>query len=77
MSIQWLGLFSLLVGPSACWALYHLHKDRHQPEPPLYLLLSYALGIGGGYLASQGYLLVDQLGWRHDAYWLAESGHQA
>ena len=28
------------------WAGYHIHKDRHLPEPPGHLLLALLLGVG-------------------------------
>ena len=66
-------LLLALIAPALFWAVYHYHKDRHQPEPPMNLLLIYALGVGAGYLGLHVYAALDLVGLRYDAYLLAET----
>lgn len=66
-----LPLVAMIAGPVLFWAAYHWYKDRHRPEPPGYLLLSFGLGIVGGYLAAHGYRLLEGLGLHYDPYTLA------
>ncbi len=62
-----LTLVTILI-PALFWACYHYWKDRHQPEPILYLLLTLLLGIGSGYMGQLAYETLDLLGLRQDAY---------
>lgn len=64
-------LMALIVGPALFWGAYHWYKDRHRPEPPGYLLLSFGLGVAGGMLSGQLYLLLDSLGLHYNPYTLA------
>jgi RsiW-degrading membrane proteinase PrsW (M82 family) len=57
--------------PVIFWAAYHYHKDRHLPEPPLNLLLCFALGIIAAYLSRLMYIGLEPLGLRYDALALA------
>lgn len=69
--MHWAPLTAMIAGPALFWGAYHLYKDRHRPEPAGFLLLSYGLGVAGGWLAGQGYFLLDGLGLRYDPYALA------
>ncbi len=53
------------------WAAYHYHKDRHLPEPPLNLLLCFALGLLAAGLSRLMYVGLDSLSLRYDAVALA------
>lgn len=57
--------------PVVFWAAYHLHADRHLPEPPGHLLLAFLLGVGSFYLGLFGYWLLGLVGLRYDAFVLA------
>jgi RsiW-degrading membrane proteinase PrsW (M82 family) len=57
--------------PVAFWAAYHLHVDRHLPEPPGQLLLAFALGVGSFWLGLLGYQALGLVGLRYDAFALA------
>jgi RsiW-degrading membrane proteinase PrsW (M82 family) len=57
--------------PVVFWAAYHLHADRHLPEPPGHLLLAFLLGVGSFYLGLFGYWLLGLVGLRYDAFMLA------
>lgn len=57
--------------PVVFWAAYHLHADRHLPEPPGHLLLAFLLGVGSFYLGLLGYGLLGLVGLRYDAFLLA------
>ncbi len=57
--------------PVVFWAIYHYHKDRHLPEPPLLLLVTFLLGIGASWLSRGMYLSLDAVGLRFDAVALA------
>ncbi|HMB60590.1 MAG TPA: PrsW family intramembrane metalloprotease [Xanthomonadales bacterium] len=59
--------------PVMFWAAYHRHADRHLPEPASHLLLAFCLGIGSFYVGLYGYIALDLVGLRFDAYELAES----
>ena len=60
-----------VVVPVIFWAAYHLHKDRHLPEPPGNLLLCFALGIAASFLSRGMYMSLDWFGLRFDALELA------
>lgn len=63
----------LLIAPALFWAAYHYYHDRHQPEPFHYLLLTYVLGIGAGYLSTLGYQGLAHLGLDYNVFDLAEN----
>jgi RsiW-degrading membrane proteinase PrsW (M82 family) len=80
LSVYWqevLGIGAMIIGPALFWGAYHLYKDRHAPEPPALLLLSFALGIGAGYLGRFGYELLGDFGLRRDPYLLADQNLSA
>lgn len=56
-----------IVVPVIFWAAYHYHKDRHLPEPPLNLLLCFALGIMAAGLSRLMYIGLEPFGLRFDA----------
>jgi RsiW-degrading membrane proteinase PrsW (M82 family) len=66
-------LLLALLTPTLFWAVYHYHKDRHQPEPLVNLLMLYGLGIGAGYIGLHAYAALELVGLRYDAYHLAET----
>lgn len=40
------GLLTLpIILPVVFWSIYHYHKDRHLPEPPVNLLLCFGFGL--------------------------------
>jgi RsiW-degrading membrane proteinase PrsW (M82 family) len=57
--------------PVAFWAAYHLHMDRHLPEPPGHLLLAFGLGVGSFWVGLLGYRALGLVGLRYDAFALA------
>lgn len=57
--------------PVVFWAAYHLHVDRHLPEPTGHLLLAFALGVGSFWLGLLGYWALGLVGLRYDAFALA------
>ncbi|MEE4294403.1 MAG: PrsW family intramembrane metalloprotease [Xanthomonadales bacterium] len=57
--------------PVVFWSAYHLHVDRHLPEPPANLALAFVLGIGSFFLGALAYRLLGFLGLRYDAFALA------
>lgn len=63
-------LLPILV-PALFWAGYHYHKDRHLPEPPGHLLLSFVLGGVAALLAKGIYVSLGFVGLRFDAFELA------
>ena len=58
--------------PAVFWAAYHIHVDRHLPEPPGHLLLAFALGVGSFFLGMLMYRALGILGLRFDAFELAQ-----
>jgi RsiW-degrading membrane proteinase PrsW (M82 family) len=62
-----------IILPVAFWSAYHLHKDRHLPEPTANLVLCFGLGLLSFYLGKSMYLGLDLIGWRLDAFSLAET----
>lgn len=58
--------------PVVFWAAYHYYKDRCLPEPIPHLLLAFALGLGSFYLGMLMYEALGLLGWRRDAFLLAD-----
>lgn len=70
-SMDYLILLLPVILPAAFWAGYHLHVDRHLPEPPGQLLLAFALGVGAFFLGMLMYRLLGVLGLRFDAFELA------
>jgi RsiW-degrading membrane proteinase PrsW (M82 family) len=61
-----------IILPILFWAGYHYHKDRHLPEPAGHLLLAFILGVGSFYLGLLMYEGLGVLGFRYDAFLLAE-----
>lgn len=67
------GLLTLpVLLPVLFWAGYHYHKDRHLPEPPVNLLLCFAMGIGVSWVSASLYELLGAFGLRYDAFALAD-----
>lgn len=68
---------SLMILPVAVpvlfWAAYHVHKDRHLPEPPGKLLLSFVLGGAAATVAKGMYVGLGYVGLRYDAVALADT----
>lgn len=62
-----------IVAPVLFWSAYHYHKDRHLPEPPLFLLIALLLGVAAFYLGLGMYTALGLFNVRFDAYLLAES----
>jgi len=62
-----------VVLPVIFWGAYHLYKDRHLPEPFSNLVICFVLGLASFYLGKGMYQGLDLLGWRFDAYALAET----
>ena len=58
--------------PVVFWAAYHMHADRHLPEPATHLLLAFALGVGSFFLGMLLYRGLGYLGLRFDAFDLAQ-----
>lgn len=65
-------LYALLL-PLIFWATYHYYHDRHRPEPVLNLLATLGLGVLASLIAGMGYAALGLVGWRFDAYLLAET----
>ena len=59
--------------PVFFWAVYHYHKDRHLPEPPGHLLLTFVLGVLAAAVSQALYMALDPLALRFDAGALSES----
>jgi len=62
-----------IVLPVVFWAAYHLHADRHLPEPPLHLALAFLLGVGSFFLGLLAYRALGVVGLRFDAFELART----
>lgn len=58
--------------PVLFWAAYHVHKDRHLPEPPSHLAFAFVLGMLAAGVSQALYLGLEPLGLRFDAGELAE-----
>ena len=69
--MDYLLLMLPIVLPVAFWSAYHLHVDRHLPEPALHLVLAFVLGVASFYLGMLGYRALDTIGLRFDAFALA------
>jgi RsiW-degrading membrane proteinase PrsW (M82 family) len=69
--LQYFILLLPVILPAAFWAAYHLHVDRHLPEPPSHLLLAFALGAGSFWLGLLGYRALGLVGLRYNAFALA------
>lgn len=63
--------------PVIFWAVYHYHKDRHLPEPPLNLLLCFGLGLLAAAISKLMYAGLEPLGLRFDAWALAADNPMA
>lgn len=70
-------LFFPVILPVVFWAWYHYHKDRHLPEPVSQLALAFGLGAGGYWLGILMYTGLGFIGWRFDAFLLAETDQTA
>lgn len=57
--------------PAVFWAGYHVHKDRHLPEPAGHLVIALLLGAAAAALAKGLYVSLDVVGLRFDAFELA------
>jgi RsiW-degrading membrane proteinase PrsW (M82 family) len=66
-----------VVLPVIFWAVYHYHKDRHLPEPPLNLLLCFGLGLLAAAISKFMYAGLEPLGLRFDAWALAADNPMA
>lgn len=66
-----------VVLPVIFWAVYHYHKDRHLPEPPLNLLLCFGLGLLAAAISKLMYAGLEPLGLRFDAWALAADNPMA
>ncbi len=68
---------SLMILPVALpvlfWAAYHYHKDRHLPEPPGKLFVSFLLGGAAALVAKALYVGLGYVGLRYDAVALADA----
>jgi RsiW-degrading membrane proteinase PrsW (M82 family) len=69
--LAYLILLLPIVLPVVFWSAYHLHVDRHLPEPPGHLALAFALGVGSSFIATMLYRALGLLGLRFDAFELA------
>ncbi len=56
-----------VVLPVIFWAAYHIHKDRHLPEPPRNLALCFGLGLAAAAISKLLYMGLEPLGLRYDA----------
>lgn len=65
-------LYAVLL-PVVFWAVYHYYHDRHRPEPVLNLVITLGLGVASSLLATLGYLGLDAVGMRFDAFALAKT----
>lgn len=59
--------------PVLFWAGYHYHKDRHLPEPPGNLVLTFLLGMLAAGISAGLYSGLGLVGLRFDAGYLAET----
>ena len=70
--IDYLLLLLPIVLPVVFWSAYHLHVDRHLPEPPAKLALAFLLGVGSFFLGMLAYRALGLLGLRFNAFALAQ-----
>lgn len=70
---NYLVLLLPVVLPILFWSAYHLHVDRHLPEPVGHLLLAFALGVASAFLSLAMYRGLGSIGLRYDAFALAAS----
>ena len=70
--IDYLLLLLPIVLPVVFWSAYHLHVDRHLPEPPAKLALAFLLGVGSFFLGMLAYRALGLLGLRYNAFALAQ-----
>lgn len=66
-------IFLAILAPALFWLTYHYYKDRHRPEPVGLLILSYALGVGAGFVGLKAYALIERLGAPSDPYAMAQT----
>lgn len=71
--LAWVLLLAPIVLPVAFWTAYHLHADRHLPEPPGHLVVAFACGVGSFWIGAWGYEALDFLNLRRDAFALAQT----
>jgi RsiW-degrading membrane proteinase PrsW (M82 family) len=64
---------AVIIAPALLWLVYHFWKDRFRPEPVLFLLLSYVLGIGSGWFGLRAYAWATRLGATADPHGLADT----
>ena len=62
-----------VVLPVLFWGAYHYYKDRHLPEPAGNLALCFLLGLVAAAVSKGMYMALEPLGWRYDAFALAET----
>ena len=68
------GLLTLpIILPVVFWSIYHYHKDRHLPEPPVNLLLCFGFGVLAAGLSKALYIGLGPVGLRFDASLLADT----
>jgi RsiW-degrading membrane proteinase PrsW (M82 family) len=59
--------------PVLFWGWYHYHKDRHLPEPPGHLMLTFLLGVVAAALSKGLYIALGWVSLRYDALALADT----
>ena len=59
--------------PVLFWGWYHYHKDRHLPEPPGHLLLTFLLGVLAAGVSKGLYIALGWVSLRYDALLLADT----
>lgn len=59
--------------PVLFWAAYHYHKDRHLPEPPGNLVITFVLGMFAAGISAAFYKGLGVVGLRFDAGYLADT----
>ena len=59
--------------PVLFWGYYHYHKDRHLPEPPGHLALSFVLGVFAAAISRGLYIALGWVSLRYDALLLADT----
>jgi RsiW-degrading membrane proteinase PrsW (M82 family) len=63
--------------PILFWGWYHYHKDRHLPEPPGHLLLTFLLGVLAAAVSKGLYIALGWVSLRYDALLLADTSTPA
>lgn len=62
-----------IILPIVFWSIYHYHKDRHLPEPPVNLLQCFGFGVLAAGISKALYIGLGPAGLRFDASLLADS----